>query len=247
MASPETQGWMDRFMEKQGPNGLRKLNMGLAIGGTLISGFEQFLSAEAHNQYQESAFEDALLYRKREFDFQLEQFKSNSKRARVTLAKNYKTVLASIDQSRISAQEEIFGIMKDVRATHARSINSAAEREVYGNTVSLLLDNIMATEFRNIENVAMEQQWGEEARVRQMDSLYADAETQRLASIPRPAGPMDIPQMAPMPNPLNLAIRTGAAGLTAYGQMPAGPEEKADLRLNPSTPATQDDLREGIN
>tara|TARA_B100000749_G_scaffold275539_1_gene261342 strand:- start:393 stop:1181 length:789 start_codon:yes stop_codon:yes gene_type:complete len=219
-------GWVDTFIDKQGPDGLRKINMGLAIGGTLISGFEGFINAQAANKYQEDSFGDALEYRQREFNHQLEQFKLNTKRARVTLSRNYHTILESIDQSRVSAQEEIYGIIKNARKTHSRAMTSAAEREVYGNTVNVLLDNIMATEFRNIENVAIEQKWGEAARVRQMESLYAEAETTRLASIPRPAGPMDVPQMAPMPNPIAVAMSAGAAGLKAYGQMPPGPESK---------------------
>lgn len=219
-------GWIDTFIDKQGADGLSKINMGLAIGGTLISGFEGFLASQAANKFKENAFEDTLEYRHREFAHQLTQFKENTKRARVTLSRNYHTVLEGIDQSRVSAQDEIFNIIKGARKTHARAVTSAAEREVYGNTVSLLLDNIMATEFRNVENVAIEQKWGEAARVRQMESLYADAETQRLASIPRPAGPMDVPQMSPTPNPIALAMSAGAAGLKAYGQIPPGPESK---------------------
>ena len=47
-------GWLDKFITSQGSEGLRKLNMGMAIGGTLISGFESFLAAEEHNEYQKN-------------------------------------------------------------------------------------------------------------------------------------------------------------------------------------------------
>ena len=172
---------------KLGNAELRQMNIGLAIAGPIISGIEGYFATAADNRFKEESFDDALAFRRKEFKHQISQFLANEARSRETLSKNYHEVLKSIDQSRVSAQEEIWGIMHDLRKTHARALNSAADREVYGNTVSVLLDNIAANEFHNIDNVAMQQKWGEEARMRTMSNLYSDAETQRLASIPRPA------------------------------------------------------------
>lgn len=239
MAETTTQdtSFLSSLVGKMGNESLRQANVGLSVAGPLIAGVENYLSAAENNKYQESAFEDALEFRQKEFKHNIAQFLANNARARATLSRNYHEVLNSIDQSRIAAQEEIWGIMHDLRKTQSRALNSAADREVYGNTINVLLDNIMANELRNIDNVAMEQKWGEEARMRTMSNLYSDAETQRLSSIPRPAGPMDVPRLQPMPNPVNIAMQAAGGALRAHSQFPTSNDPPANVQVDPNSAA----------
>ncbi len=219
---------IEKYAEDKGSEALHKASVELAVAGAAIQGFEQYLTISNQISYQKEAFDQALAYRKKDFRHRIKQFYQNAKSSREALAKNYHAVLQSIEQSRVSAAQEIFGMHQEMRELQARSMTSAADRGVYGNTVDLLMDSIMANEMRNVENVATEQLWAEQARMRQADSLYADTETQRLASLPKPLPPSDVPQLPAQVNPGMVALESISAGLQTYARIPTAPEKAAE-------------------
>jgi len=218
---------IEKLADKAGSGALHKASVEMAVAGTLLSGFEQYLTISNQIKYQKDAFDRELDYRKKDFRHRIKAFYQNAESSRKALAKNYNAVLQSIDQSRVSSRKEMFGIFQEMREQQARTLTSAADRGVYGNTISLLMDNIMANELRNIENIAQEQKWSEQAKMRQADSLYADAETQRLASLPRPLAPAEVPQLPAQVNPVMVGMQAASAGIAAYAKIPVPPEVTA--------------------
>jgi len=207
---------VDEYIAKRGVEGVQKDATKLQFAAQAIGAVDGYLSALEQRKAQERSFKEELEYRRELFKHQLTQYRSNAKRLRATTQENYRRVMDGIEQARISSSLEMFNIIKQSRKAHASAIVGSAERGVYGQTADLLLDDILRNELGKIGNVAMEEEWGEKERTRQLDSIYADSESKRLAMLPGALPPPETPQLAPLPNIIGDLMSVAAGTLTTW-------------------------------